>query len=209
MKDNQILIVIGETGSGKTTQITQYLAEEGICVRGMLGCTQPRRVAAMSVAKRVSEEFGCRLGQEVHMHMLRSTYMYKGKNIFGKMLNNVGMSVPKIIQARCSTYAARQWMIAYNNNNMRNPLINDVGRGLCMLLLLYAIIHCLAAYVLHLVCMIFGTAIPTLFNNYVFTLVLLVFMAREKQVRGSGVRSPNHRKQPSTPHVNSYIPTYA
>ena len=65
VKDNQILIVIGETGSGKTTQITQYLAEEGLCVRGMLGCTQPRRVAAMSVAKRVSEEFGCRLGQEV------------------------------------------------------------------------------------------------------------------------------------------------
>ena len=65
MRDNQILIVIGETGSGKTTQITQYLAEEGLCVRGMLGCTQPRRVAAMSVAKRVSEEFGCRLGQEV------------------------------------------------------------------------------------------------------------------------------------------------
>ena len=59
------MIVIGETGSGKTTQITQYLAEEGLCVRGKLGCTQPRRVAAMSVAKRVSEEFGCRLGQEV------------------------------------------------------------------------------------------------------------------------------------------------
>lgn len=65
VRDNQVLIVIGETGSGKTTQITQYLAEEGFCVRGKLGCTQPRRVAAMSVAKRVSEEFGCRLGQEV------------------------------------------------------------------------------------------------------------------------------------------------
>jgi ATP-dependent RNA helicase DHX8/PRP22 len=65
VKMNQILIVIGETGSGKTTQITQYLAEEGFCVAGKLGCTQPRRVAAMSVAKRVSEEYGCRLGQEV------------------------------------------------------------------------------------------------------------------------------------------------
>ncbi|XP_055387520.1 ATP-dependent RNA helicase DHX8 [Condylostylus longicornis] len=65
VSDNQILIVIGETGSGKTTQITQYLAECGFTARGKVGCTQPRRVAAMSVAKRVAEEFGCRLGQEV------------------------------------------------------------------------------------------------------------------------------------------------
>ena len=63
--DNQILIVIGETGSGKTTQITQYLAEAGYVTRGKIGCTQPRRVAAMSVAKRVADEFGCRLGCEV------------------------------------------------------------------------------------------------------------------------------------------------
>nr|XP_054767860.1 ATP-dependent RNA helicase DHX8-like [Lytechinus pictus] len=63
--ENQILIVIGETGSGKTTQITQYIAEAGYTIRGKIGCTQPRRVAAMSVAKRVAEEFGCRLGQEV------------------------------------------------------------------------------------------------------------------------------------------------
>ncbi|KAI4479840.1 hypothetical protein M0802_014330 [Mischocyttarus mexicanus] len=63
--DNQILIVIGETGSGKTTQITQYLAESGFNARGKIGCTQPRRISAMSVAKRVAEEFGCRLGQEV------------------------------------------------------------------------------------------------------------------------------------------------
>jgi ATP-dependent RNA helicase DHX8/PRP22 len=65
VNDNQILIVIGETGSGKTTQITQYLAEAGYTSRGRIACTQPRRVAAMSVAKRVAEEFGCRLGQEV------------------------------------------------------------------------------------------------------------------------------------------------
>lgn len=65
INDNQILIVVGETGSGKTTQMTQYLAEAGFTTKGKIGCTQPRRVAAMSVAKRVSEEFGCRLGQEV------------------------------------------------------------------------------------------------------------------------------------------------
>lgn len=63
--DNQVLVVIGETGSGKTTQMTQYLAEAGFTSTGRIGCTQPRRVAAMSVAKRVAEEVGCRLGEEV------------------------------------------------------------------------------------------------------------------------------------------------
>ncbi|XP_024530072.1 probable pre-mRNA-splicing factor ATP-dependent RNA helicase DEAH5 [Selaginella moellendorffii] len=65
VNENQVLVVIGETGSGKTTQMTQYLAEAGYTSRGKIGCTQPRRVAAMSVAKRVAEEFGCRLGEEV------------------------------------------------------------------------------------------------------------------------------------------------
>ncbi|EKM84038.1 hypothetical protein AGABI1DRAFT_110634 [Agaricus bisporus var. burnettii JB137-S8] len=63
--DHQVLIVVGDTGSGKTTQMVQYMAEEGYADKGRIGCTQPRRVAAMSVAKRVSEEVGCRLGQEV------------------------------------------------------------------------------------------------------------------------------------------------
>lgn len=65
MVDNQVLVVIGETGSGKTTQMTQYLVELGFTKKGMIGCTQPRRVAAVSVAKRVSEEYGCALGEQV------------------------------------------------------------------------------------------------------------------------------------------------
>ncbi|KAJ6543982.1 P-loop containing nucleoside triphosphate hydrolase protein [Mycena capillaripes] len=65
ISEHQVLIVIGDTGLGKTTQMVQYLAEAGYADRGRIGCTQPRRVAAMSVAKRVSEEVGCRLGQEV------------------------------------------------------------------------------------------------------------------------------------------------
>ena len=65
IKENSILIVVGETGSGKTTQLTQYIVEAGINGHKMVGCTQPRRVAATSVAARVAEEVGCRLGDEV------------------------------------------------------------------------------------------------------------------------------------------------
>ena len=65
VRENQLMIVVGDTGSGKTTQLTQYLAEGGFANDGIIGCTQPRRVAAMSVAKRVAEEVGCKLGEEV------------------------------------------------------------------------------------------------------------------------------------------------
>uniref|UniRef100_A0ACD5VA63 Uncharacterized protein n=1 Tax=Avena sativa TaxID=4498 RepID=A0ACD5VA63_AVESA len=65
VRENQVVVVVGETGSGKTTQLTQYLHEDGYTRTGLVGCTQPRRVAAMSVARRVSEEMGTALGDEV------------------------------------------------------------------------------------------------------------------------------------------------
>ncbi|KAL4525772.1 hypothetical protein Ndes2437A_g04207 [Nannochloris sp. 'desiccata'] len=65
IRENQVVVVVGETGSGKTTQMTQYLHEAGYTTFGQVGCTQPRRVAAMSVAKRVSEEMGVELGRDV------------------------------------------------------------------------------------------------------------------------------------------------
>ncbi|CAI7791894.1 unnamed protein product [Closterium sp. NIES-53] len=65
IRENQIVVVVGETGSGKTTQMTQYLHEDGYTTYGMVGCTQPRRVAAMSVAKRVADEMECELGSTV------------------------------------------------------------------------------------------------------------------------------------------------
>ncbi|CAI7672926.1 unnamed protein product [Penicillium pancosmium] len=64
--DHQVLIIVGETGSGKTTQIPQYLHEAGFTKDGLkVGCTQPRRVAAMSVAARVADEMGTKIGNEV------------------------------------------------------------------------------------------------------------------------------------------------
>ncbi|KAJ2120204.1 Pre-mRNA-splicing factor ATP-dependent RNA helicase PRP16 [Coemansia sp. RSA 720] len=65
ISDNQVTVVVGETGSGKTTQLAQYMHEAGYTRHGMIGCTQPRRVAAMSVAKRVAEEMNVELGAQV------------------------------------------------------------------------------------------------------------------------------------------------
>jgi pre-mRNA-splicing factor ATP-dependent RNA helicase DHX38/PRP16 len=65
IRENQIVIIVGETGSGKTTQMTQYLHEEGYTDFGTVACTQPRRVAATTVAMRVADEMGVELGEEV------------------------------------------------------------------------------------------------------------------------------------------------
>lgn len=59
------MIVVGETGSGKTTQLPQYLLEAGLGDRGAIACTQPRRVAAVTVAQRVAKERGVALGTQV------------------------------------------------------------------------------------------------------------------------------------------------
>ncbi|KAK4841092.1 hypothetical protein QYF36_025578 [Acer negundo] len=66
LRDEPILS-IGETGSGKTTQIPQYLHEAGYTKLGLkVGCTQPRRVATISVVTRVSQETGVKIGHEFH-----------------------------------------------------------------------------------------------------------------------------------------------
>ncbi|XP_058761172.1 probable pre-mRNA-splicing factor ATP-dependent RNA helicase DEAH2 isoform X1 [Vicia villosa] len=71
LKDNQTLILVGETGSGKTTQIPQFVLEAVDLEtpdkrkKMMIACTQPRRVAAMSVSRRVAEEMDVTIGEEV------------------------------------------------------------------------------------------------------------------------------------------------
>ena len=65
IRARETLIVVGETGSGKTTQLPQYVREAGLAGGLAVACTQPRRVAAVSVARRVAEETGTVLGDLV------------------------------------------------------------------------------------------------------------------------------------------------
>ena len=65
IRDHQVVIVAGETGSGKTTQLPKICLELGRGVHGMIGHTQPRRIAARSVAERIAEEIGTPLGGTV------------------------------------------------------------------------------------------------------------------------------------------------
>ncbi|KXT04504.1 hypothetical protein AC578_8693 [Pseudocercospora eumusae] len=65
INNNSVTIVCGATGSGKTTQLPQMLLENGYASKGMIGVTQPRRVAATSVAKRVQYELGAEFGSQV------------------------------------------------------------------------------------------------------------------------------------------------
>ena len=63
--ENQVSILIGETGSGKSTQLVQYLYDAGIASNGIIVCTQPRKVAAVSLANHVSREMCVKLGEEL------------------------------------------------------------------------------------------------------------------------------------------------
>ncbi|MDA1233094.1 MAG: ATP-dependent RNA helicase HrpA, partial [Planctomycetota bacterium] len=65
IRDHQVVVLCGETGSGKSTQLPKILIEMGRGLGGVIGHTQPRRIAARSVAARLAEEMNCKLGQEV------------------------------------------------------------------------------------------------------------------------------------------------
>ena len=65
VRDNQVVVIAGETGSGKTTQIPKMLLEMGRGRRGLIGHTQPRRLAARTVAERIADELGQDIGESV------------------------------------------------------------------------------------------------------------------------------------------------
>ncbi len=65
IRDHQVVIVAGETGSGKTTQLPKICLELGRGIGGLIGHTQPRRIAARTVAERIAEELSCQLGDQI------------------------------------------------------------------------------------------------------------------------------------------------
>ena len=65
IRANQVVVLAGETGSGKTTQIPKMCLEAGLGIEAKIGCTQPRRVAALSISKRIAEELNVGWGREV------------------------------------------------------------------------------------------------------------------------------------------------
>jgi len=65
IRENQVVIISGETGSGKSTQIPKMCLEAGRGISGKIACTQPRRIATIAIARRISEELGEEIGQSV------------------------------------------------------------------------------------------------------------------------------------------------
>ena len=83
VRENPVTILVGETGSGKTTQIPQFLAEANRLAEGeslVVACTQPRQLAAISVAGRVADEMDVKLGQHVRQwpHRVINHYTFLG-----------------------------------------------------------------------------------------------------------------------------------
>src|SRR4029077_13569670 len=65
IRAHQVIVIAGETGSGKTTQIPKMCLEAGLGIEAKIGCTQPRRVAALSISRRIAEELNVAWGREV------------------------------------------------------------------------------------------------------------------------------------------------
>jgi HrpA-like RNA helicase len=90
------VVITGDTGSGKSTQLAQYLEQAGYAKHGMIGITQPRRVGAVSVARRVAEEMGCRIGEEVGYTVRFEGLTFINSNVFIMIMTDCTSSRTKI-----------------------------------------------------------------------------------------------------------------
>ncbi|MBX2824993.1 MAG: DEAD/DEAH box helicase, partial [Gammaproteobacteria bacterium] len=86
IRTHQVVIVCGETGSGKTTQLPKMCLEAGLGVRGFIGHTQPRRIAARSVAARIASELGSEVGEAVGYRIRFSDHV--GENTYVKLMTD-------------------------------------------------------------------------------------------------------------------------
>ena len=88
IRKNQVVVITGETGSGKTTQIPKMCLAAGLGRKGLIGCTQPRRVAAVTVSQRIAEELGEELGKSVGYKIRFKEKGGKSKNQFIKIMTD-------------------------------------------------------------------------------------------------------------------------
>lgn len=97
IRRNPVVIVCGETGSGKTTQLPKICLEMGRGIGGLIGHTQPRRIAARSVAQRLAEELGSRVGEQVGFKVRFSDHV--GPECYVKLMTD-GILLAEIQQDR-------------------------------------------------------------------------------------------------------------
>lgn len=127
--EHPTVIICGETGSGKTTQVPQFLYEaafgandlEGNPYPGIIGVTQPRRVAAVSMAARVADELGARLGNEVGYQIRHDAKMTTNKTKIKFMTD--GILLREIQVNNNTTNNKHQINIKYQISNIK-PINN-------------------------------------------------------------------------------------
>ncbi|MEO6885893.1 MAG: DEAD/DEAH box helicase, partial [Jatrophihabitantaceae bacterium] len=88
IRENQVVIVAGETGSGKTTQLPKICLELGRGIQGLIGHTQPRRLAARTVAQRIADELGTPLGDVVG-YSVRFTDQFSDRTLVKLMTDGI------------------------------------------------------------------------------------------------------------------------
>ena len=123
VRDNQVTILVGETGSGKTTQVPVYLLDAGFGQRGRIGITQPRRLAATSVAEYVADRMGCRVGEEVGYQIRFDDTTTEGTRI-SFMTDGILLQ-----EAKSDPLFSRYEVLVFDEAHERN-LNTDFGLGL-------------------------------------------------------------------------------